>query len=48
MTILPFIIFLTVKGDSRLVCNELIIWGQVVFFNERLNNRQFEGFGDIS
>ncbi len=40
MRMLPFLIPLTEKGD---------FWGQFVFFlNERLNNSQFKGFGDIS
>ncbi len=47
--ILPFLVSLTENGDSRSVCNELIILGQAVFFfYERLNNSQFEGFWDIN
>ncbi len=47
MRILPFL-SLTENGDSRSVCNKLIILGQVVFFYERLNNSQFECFWDIN
>ncbi len=37
-----FLVSLTEKGDSRLVCSQLDLWGQGVFFNERLNNSQFK------
>ncbi len=48
MRMLPFLVSLREKGDSRLVCNKLDLWGQVVFFfNDRLNNSQLKGFGDI-
>ncbi len=43
--ILPFLISLTEKGDSRSVCNSL---GSSCGFLMRLNNSQFEGFWDMS
>ncbi len=37
-----------VLGVKSLRTTELDLWGQVVFFfNERLNNNQLKGFGDI-
>ncbi len=32
MRMLPFLVSLREKGDSRLVCNKLDLWGLVVFF----------------
>ncbi len=49
MRILPFLVSLTEKGDLRSVCNLTRSLGSsCVFFNERLNNSQFEGFGNTS
>ncbi len=39
MRMLPFPVSMTEKGDSTR--------GKLWFFNERLNNSQFKGFGEI-